>query len=186
MLVRGEARAVSADHMRVGGLDVPLASDTAITKLHTGDRVLVSGRMINGSFVPDVITGGNGLPFQGPVADVSLEGYAPAKGDALKLDGMTLQGGSLPPGVTENDRIVVTGRVSAPDQITASAITKIRTVVTIMRARGAQRPAAVRPETNRPDRVMPERVVPERPEGRPEGPPERPPIEHPTGGMTGV
>jgi hypothetical protein len=181
MLVRGEARDVSGGHVRIGGLDVPLASDATIAKPTAGDRVLVSGRMIGGKFVPDVITGSNGLPFAAPVGDVSLEGYAPAAGAPLKLDGLTVEGATLPADVNANDRIVVTGRVAAPNQITAASVTKIRTVVTIMRARGAQRPAALRPDTTRPERVIPERVVPERPQGRPE----RPPIDRPQG-MTGV
>ena len=110
----------------------------------TGERVFVSGRMINGAFVPDVVTGGKGLPFDSGVSDVSLEGYLSAASGPVKIQGATVDGASLPAGVAADDRIVVTGRVSAPDQITATAITKIRTVVTIMKARGSQRPAATR------------------------------------------
>ncbi|TAK98407.1 MAG: hypothetical protein EPO08_19075 [Rhodospirillaceae bacterium] len=184
MIVRGEAGDVSTGHVRIGGLDVPLAADATVSKPTAGERVFVSGRMINGAFVPDVITGGKGLPFDGGVSDVSLEGYVPAAPGPVKIQGATIDGAALPAGVSANDRIVVTGRISAPDQITATAITKIRTVVTIMKAHGSQRPSAVRPDAERPERVVPERP-PERPESVTPERPDRPVIERPSG-MTGV
>jgi hypothetical protein len=179
-LVRGEAGEVTAESLQIGRLDVSISADTTMTKPARGDRVFVSGRMINNTFVPDVIIGGSGLPFAGSVGDVSLEGYAPAAGP-LKLHGATVDSATLPADIAPNDRIVVTGHIAAPDHVTAAAVAKVRTVVTIMKATGSRRPATSRPDTNRPERVVPERPTIERPQGRPE----RPPIERP-GGMTGV
>jgi len=153
LIVRGDASDVSAGRVRIGELDVPLLADASVTKPVAGDRVFVSGRMINGAFVPDVITSGGGMPFDKNVGAVSLEGYAPANGP-LKLHGAAVSG-ALPPDVGANDRIIVAGRVDAPNQITATAISKVRTVVTIMKARGTQRPAATRPDLPRPERVVP-------------------------------
>ena len=87
LVVRGEAANVSSDRVRIGGLDVPMSPDIAVSKPTQGGRVFVSGRMINGSFVPDVVTGGAGLPFDGKAGEVSLEGYAPERGAPLSLSG---------------------------------------------------------------------------------------------------
>ncbi len=186
IVVRGQAASVTDSSVRVGMLDVALTPDNAISKPVTGGRVLVSGRMISGKFVPDVITGGAGLPFAGKVGEVSLEGYVPERG-ALSLHGAPIDG-ALPADAQADDHIVVTGQISGSGHVTAASIAKVRTVVTIMKARGTQRPAAVRPETARPERVVPVRPDIDRPQSLvPERPvvPERPPIEKP-GGFTGV
>jgi hypothetical protein len=185
MVVRGEAASVSTDRLRIGTLDVALTPDMMPAKLVPGGRVLVSGRLINGKFVPDVVTAGSGLPFAGKVGEVSLEGYASGKGP-LVLHGATIAG-SLPPDTAADDHIVVTGQINGPDRVTAASIAKVRTVVTIMKAHGSQRPAALRPDTARPERVVPARPDINRPQSLvPERPPvERPPIERP-GSITGV
>jgi hypothetical protein len=180
LIVRGTADDVNAAAVRIGALSVPLAPDAAVSPPQAGARVFVSGRMINDAFVPDVIMGGSGLPFTDKVGEVSLEGYAPRSGP-LKLHGAVIDGAALPADITPDERIVVTGHVNAPDHVTATAVSKIRTVVTIMKANGSRRPAATRPDTNRPERVAPERPQIERPEGRPD----RPGIERP-GSITGV
>jgi hypothetical protein len=180
LIVRGEASDVNASRIRVGSLDVPALADASISKPATGDRVFISGRMINGAFVPDMIRGSGGLPFDSKVGEVSLEGYVPATG-GLKIQGATVNG-ALPADVNPNDRVIVSGHISGSGQVTATTISKVRTVVTIMRARGTQRPAATRPDLPRPERVVPERPQIERPE---QSRPERPPIERP-GSITGV
>jgi hypothetical protein len=163
---------------------VPLAADITISPPTAGGRVFVSGRVINGTLVPDVINGGNALPFATNVADVSLEAYAPMDAGSsgpLQIHGVNVTGAALPPGTLTNDRIVVTGRVDGPDKIAAAAIAKVRTVVTILQAQGSARPAAVRPDVNRFERVNPAR--PERPQQslRPDRPEiNKPVIERPT------
>ena len=180
-LVRGDAAAVGDSKVRIGDLEVALTADAVVSAPAAGERVLISGRMIDGTFVPGVIIGGSGMPFDGAISDVSLEGYAPPSGP-LKLHGLMIDGAELPSDIGADDRIVVTGHVTAPNQVTATAVTKVRTVVTIMKASGTRRPAALRPETNRPERIAPPRF--ERPDVvRPDI--ERPNIERP-GGMTGV
>src|SRR5262249_8880737 len=156
LIVRGEAADVNASRVRVGGLDVPLLADANLSKPAAGERVFVSGRMINGAFVPDVITGGSGLPFDSSVGDVSLEGYVPMNGP-VKLQGAPVTAANMPTGLGANDRVIIAARITAPNQVTATAITKVRTVVTIMKARGTQRPAATRPDLPRPERVVPDR-----------------------------
>jgi hypothetical protein len=189
VIVRGEATAVTGNTLRIGALDVALNGDTAVTKPVPGGRVFVSGRMINKQFVPDMITGGTGLPFGGKVGEVSLEGYAPETGP-LVLFGAAIDG-KLPDGTVAGDHVVVTGQIGVnvrgSDRVTATSIAKVRTVVTIMKARGTLRPAAVRPDdATRPERVVPSRPQVERPQSI-EKPtvPERPVIERP-GSITGV
>lgn len=185
LLVRAETATVSGDRLRIGALDIALAPDVTISKPAQGGRAFVSGRMLNGTFVPDVITGGSGLPFADKVADVSLEGYAPRSGTPLTVHGATVNG-NLPANLVADDHIVVTGEISPNGTVTASNIAKVRTVVTVMKAQGSQRPANMRPDTTRPERVVPPPRI-ERPESvvRPEVPVERPPIERP-GSFTGV
>ena len=186
LLVRAETATVTGDRLRIGTLDVALAPDVTISKPTQGGRAFVSGRMLNGVFVPDVITGGIGLPFADKVGDVSLEGYAPKSGTPLAVQGATVNGG-VPPSIAADDHIVVTGEISPNGTVNATNIAKVRTVVTTMKAQGSQRPANMRPDATRPERVVPTR--PERPEAvmKPEVPqlPERPPIERP-GSFTGV
>ena len=177
-MVRGDVAAVTATSLRVGDLDVPLAADTVVSAPKAGGRVLVSGRMINGQFTPQVINGSAGVPFGEDVTNVSLEGYLPANSAPLTIDGVAVSGAALPPGAAANDRVVVTGRVAGPDKITATGATKLRTVVTVLAAKGSRRTAS-----NRPDNVGTDRV---RPPDRPERPqvvrPEiisRPDIERP-------
>ena len=169
---------MTATSVRIGDLDIPMGTATIMTLPQTGGRVYASGRMINGQFVADVIGGLPVQPFGADVTDVSLEGYAPPAGQPLKLNGMTVDGASLPAGVTPNDRIVVMGHVDVNGHVDATSITKGRTVVSLLQARGSKRPMWERVE--RPERVRP----PERPE-RPEQAvkpekPERPVIERPT------
>ena len=186
IVVRGEAAQVTDSSLRIGMLDVALTPDNAISKPVSGGRVMVSGRMIAGKFVPDVITGGAGLPFAGKVGEVSLEGYVPERGQ-LTLHGAPIDG-TLPADAAADDHIVVTGQISNSGHVTAATVAKVRTVVTIMKARGTQRPAAMRPETARPERVVPVRPEIDRPQSLvPERPTtiERPPVERP-GGFTGV
>ncbi|MBX7198312.1 MAG: hypothetical protein K1X51_02945 [Rhodospirillaceae bacterium] len=182
VIVRGNVGALTATSVRVGELDVALSPDTTVSAPKAGGRVVISGRMINGQFAPDVINGGDMLPFGATVADVSLEAYAPANAGGsgpLNVHGVTITGAALPPGTVTNDRIIVTGKIDGPDKIAAAAIAKVRTLVTVLQAQGSARPAAVRPDTPRFERVNP----PQRPE-RPQSvtPPviERPVIERPT------
>jgi hypothetical protein len=181
LIVRGLASAVSSGSVRVGGLDIPLDNQSTISPVKDGGRVFVSGRMVNGRFTPDVVIGSPALPFENGVNDVSLEAYVPGSaGQILMIEGVAVDGAALPAGTGAGDRIVVTGRVSGADRITASTISKIRTVVTILRARGSMRPAAVRPaDPNRPERMQ--QQPPPRPAtpGRERPQRERPQIERP-------
>ena len=157
---------VNGNAVRIGDLSVALAADTVVSAPTSGNHVFVSGRMINGQFVADVVTGSSALPFGKDVKDVSLEAYAPARGmTPLSIQGIAIQGTALPAGTAAGERIVVTGHIADDNAITATAITKVRTVVTINKANGSLRPAAMRPDTRqRPDRVAP---------------PSRPPIDRP-------
>ncbi|MGE4063688.1 MAG: DUF5666 domain-containing protein [Rhodospirillaceae bacterium] len=188
VLLRGLAT-VSGGTVRIGDLTITPSSDTLVSQPVTGGQVFVSGRMINGQFVADVVSGAKALPFGKDVGDVSLEAYAPASAGPLSVQGIAIQGASLPAGTNAGDRIVVTGHISGDNTIAATAITKVRTVVTINKANGSLRPAAMRPETRqRPDRVAPpEKPAIDRPQTidvpKPEVPkpavPERPQIERP-------
>jgi hypothetical protein len=168
IIIRGTASSVTSSAITVGSLTIPLSRDTTIAPVTEGGRVFVSGRMINGQFVADVIVGSGALPFDTAVKDVSIEAYAPSStaGAALSIDGITIDGASLPMGTAANDRIVITGQISGADRIRATAIDKIRTFVTVLKARGSLRPAAVRPDNN----TRPERLSPPRPERAPERP----------------
>ncbi|MBM3512093.1 MAG: hypothetical protein FJX59_00080 [Alphaproteobacteria bacterium] len=183
LIVRGIARGVSATSVTVGGLDIPIDAQTTISAVKDGGRVFASGRVIGGKFVPEVVIGSPALPFEAGVNNVSLEGYVPsAAGPTMMIEGVAVAGATLPAGTTGGDRIVVNGQVSGADRVTASTISRIKTVVTILRARGSMRPAAVRPnDPNRPERMQqpatptpaPERPQRERPQR------ERPQIERP-------
>ncbi len=163
VLLRGMAN-VNGASVRVGELTVTPSADAVVSQPMNGGQVFVAGRMINGQFVADVVSGAKALPFGKDVRDVSLEGYAPANANPLSIQGITVQG-ALPAGTAAGDRIVVTGHIAGDNTVAATAITKVRTVVTINKANGSLRPAAMRPETRqRPDRVAP---------------PERPPIDRP-------
>jgi hypothetical protein len=181
-LLRGVAASVTASSMRVGDLDVSLPAGTAAPQ--AGERVFVAGRMINGRFMADMVSGTTPLAFGEDVKDVSLEAYAPsaAGGSApLVIDGISVGGAALPAGTVLNDRIVVTGEISGPASMTAKTIGAARTVVTINTAKGSLRPAAIRPESGRPERVAPRPNI-DRPQGRPDTPSAvRPPIERPQG-----
>lgn len=184
VLVRGLAAGVSANGVRIGALDIPAGGGTTITPPTAGGRLFVSGRMINGQFVADLVNGGSALPFDENVGAVSLEGYAggaTAQG-AFMVQGITVEGTSLPVGTAAGDRIVVSGRIAGADRIAATAISKVRTVVTINRAKGSLRPAAMRPDApQRPERVAPRPAI-DRPQTSRPPVPERPPIERPQGG----
>jgi hypothetical protein len=173
LIVRGIASALTGNSVMIGGLDIPLDQQSVVSPVKQGGRVFVSGRMIEGKFSPDVIIGSPALPFEAGVKDVSLEAYVPgATGQTLMIEGVTVDGAALPAGTAVGDRIIVTGSVNGADRIAASAISKIKTVVTILRARGSMRPAAVRPgETTRPERMQPP--------SRPTAPPDRPERERP-------
>ncbi|MCA0200316.1 MAG: DUF5666 domain-containing protein [Proteobacteria bacterium] len=163
VLLRGMAN-VSGASVRIGDLTVTPGADAIVSQPANGAQVFVAGRMINGQFVADVVAGAKALPFGKDVRDVSLEGYAPARANPLSIQGIAVQG-ALPAGTSAGDRIVVTGHIAGDNTIAATAITKVRTVVTINKANGSLRPAAMRPDTRqRPDRVAP---------------PERPPIDRP-------
>jgi len=187
IMVRGTASVVGNGAVQVGGLSIPM-NGTVVSAPEAGAQVFAAGRMINGTFTPDVVIGEAPLPFDEKVSDVSLEAYAPKSADAggaVSIHGITVEGAALPAGTQINDRIVITGRIAAPNRITASGIEKVRTVVTIHAARPDLRPSTVRPEVTRPERVAPPRPeVPEIPQFiRPEAPnrPERPDIERPQG-----
>ena len=102
----------------------------------------------------------------------------------LSIQGIAVQGASLPAGTAAGDRIVVNGHIAGENAVSATAITKVRTSLTINKANGSLRPAAMRPEPRqRPDRVAPpERAPIDRPQSF-EVPkpvvPERPQIERP-------
>jgi hypothetical protein len=181
MVIRGDASAVTATSVRVGDLEIPLAADTVVQVPKTGGRVFISGRMINGQFTPQVISGGAALPFGDGVSDVSLEAYAPSNAggaQSLSIHGVDVTGAALPAGTVANDHILITGKIDGSNTIAASTIAKVRTVVTVLAAQGSLRPAAIRPDISRPDRVRPP-DRPERPQGRPE-PPAKPDFERPT------
>jgi hypothetical protein len=188
LMVRGTAAVVSGDSVQVGGLTIPL-DGTVVSAPQAGAQVFASGRMINDQFVPDVVMGEAPLPFEETVRDVSLEAYAPkaaSDGGPVSIHGITVDDAALPSGTELNDRIVITGRIAAPDKIIATGIEKVRTVVTIHAVRGAMRPSAVRPDapSRRPERVAPpERPAVDRPQWvKPETPkPQRPEIEKPQG-----
>ena len=180
VIVRGIARNVTTGSITVGGLTVPLSKETTITPVKDGGRVFVSGRMINGQFVADVIVGSAPLPFGSGVKDVSIEAYTPksAAGVGLTIEGITIDGATLPTGTMANDRMIITGQINGADRITATTIDKVRTFVTILKARGSLRPASIRPDNN----PRPERLAPPRPERTPERPNrERPERERPEG-----
>jgi len=180
VIVRGIARNVTTRSITVGGLIVPLSKETTITPVKDGGRVFVSGRMINGQFVADVIVGSAPLPFGSGVKDVSIEAYTPksAAGVGLTIEGITIDGATLPTGTMANDRMIITGQINGADRITATTIDKVRTFVTILKARGSLRPASIRPDNN----PRPERLAPPRPERTPERPNrERPERERPEG-----
>jgi len=130
--------------------------------------VFVSGRMVDGKFVADVVVGSAPLPFGDNVNDVSIEAYLPNTATTpLTIEGMNIEGATLPADAQGGDRLVITGRISGANSIATTNIEKIRTFVTILRARGSLRPAQVRPDNNR----RPERMV---------APPrERPNVERP-------
>ncbi|MSO72949.1 MAG: hypothetical protein EXQ84_04995 [Rhodospirillaceae bacterium] len=177
-IVRGEATSVSTTNLRIGDLDVPLRDVVTTTPPKAGSRVFVSGRILNNAFVADVVAASGG--FVGEVKEVSLEAYVSAeaaKGGVWTVNGMTVTGASLPAGAAVNDRVVVTGRLGADNKIAATSVTKIKTVVSLMQARGTMRPAWLRPDMGRPERVRP----PERPERPQTVRPERPQIERPQG-----
>jgi hypothetical protein len=186
VLLRGLAT-VTGTSVRIGDLTVTANADTVVSQPMTGGQVFVSGRMINGQFVADVVSGAKALPFGTDVRDVSLEAYAPANASPLSVQGFAVQGAALPAGTAAGDRIVVNGHIAGDNTVAATAITKVRTVVTINKANGSLRPAALRPETRqRPDRVAPPEKPPiDRPQSfeKPDVPkpviPERPQIERP-------
>lgn len=183
ILLRGMA-SVSGNTVRIGDLNIALSADTIVSQPVTGGQVFVSGRMINGQFTADVVSGTKALPFGKDVKDISLEGYAPAITAPLTIQGIAVQGANMPAGTATGDRIVVTGQVAGDNMIAATAVTKVRTVVTINKANGSLRPAAMRPDTRqRPDRVAPpERAPIDRPQSldvpKPVVP-QRPQIERP-------
>ncbi|MBL8645549.1 MAG: hypothetical protein JNK21_16575 [Rhodospirillaceae bacterium] len=177
IIVRGLA-VVEGATVKIGGLVIPPSAATASPAVANGARVFASGKMVNGAFVPDVVVSSGVLPFDDAVRDVSIEAYAPNTGSSpLVIEGITIEGAVLPTGTAEGDRVVITGRVSGADRVSATTIEKIRTFVTILKARGSLRPASIRPDNNsRPERIAP----PPRPE-RPT-PPTRPERERPEGG----
>ena len=175
IIVRGVAQSASADSIKVGGLTVPLSKETTIAPVKAGGRVFVSGRMINGQFVADVIVGAAPLPFGTGVKDVSIEAYTPNTTGPVVIEGITVDGAALPAGATAGDRVVIRGQISGADRVTATSIDKVRTFVTILKARGSLRPASIRPDNN----SRPERMAPPRPPERPT--PERPQRERPEG-----
>jgi hypothetical protein len=175
-VVRGEAASVTGTSLRIGDLDVALRDAVTTSPPTAGGRVFVSGRMLNGAFVADVVAAS--ASFGDDVKEVSLEAYVSPealKGGTWTVNGLTVMGASLPVGTSVNDRVVVTGRIGPDKKISATSVTKIKTVVSLMQARGTMRPAWVRPETGRAERVRP----PERPQAPPR--PERPQIERPQG-----
>ncbi|MDX2142660.1 MAG: DUF5666 domain-containing protein [Rhodospirillaceae bacterium] len=169
IVLRGIAGAASADSVTIGGLTLSLSKETTVSPVKAGGRVFVSGRMINGQFVADVVVGAAPLPFGDGVKDVSIEAYAPnATGGPIVIEGIAVDGAGLPGGTATGDRLIITGRVVGADRVTATTIDKVRTFVTILRAKGSLRPAAIRPDANgRPERMSPPR------------PPDRPNIERP-------
>ena len=181
VIVRGTATSANATTVRVGDIEIQMPAGTA--PLQAGARVFAQGRMINGKFVPDVVSYGAPLAFGDDVKDVSIEAYAPGAAGAgpLVIDGVSVGGAALPAGTVVNDRVIVTGQIAGPTSITATNIATARTVVTINAARGSVRPAAIRPEGGRPERVAPRPKI-ERPQAvKPEVPTSRPGVERPPG-----
>lgn len=182
ILLRGVASDVNTSSLKVGDLSISVNGGTTVAPPTDGAPVFVSGRMINGQFTADVISGYETLAFGRKVQDVSLEGYAPATQSPLKVQGVAIEGATLPAGTAAGDRLVVTGHLTGNGTIAATAITKVRTVVTINAANGSLRPAAMRPDVRqRPERVAPRPAI-DRPQSldipKPEVP-ERPQIERP-------
>jgi hypothetical protein len=182
IMIRGLVVSTTATTARVGNFDIALPQGSVVK---AGERILASGRLVNGVFAPDVVTTAAALPFDGDVSNVSLEAYAPQAGGsagAINIDGVNVSGAAIPAGTAVNDRVVVTGTVTGPNAVTASNIAKANTVVTINAARGSRNhPAAMRPDNQRPERVAPRPNI-ERPQTRPETPStSRPPIERPQG-----
>lgn len=188
ILLHGIATAATAGSLRMGDLDIPLTqlpSAPGTPVLQIGAQVFAAGRMINGAFVPDVVSASAPLAFGEDVTEVSLEAYSPgtAGGSApLIIDGIRVNGAGLPAGTTMNDRIIVTGQISGPNAVTATGMEPARTVVTINTARGSVRPTAIRPTGDRPERVAPRPSI-DRPQAvRPDTPStSRPTIERPQG-----
>jgi len=185
MLLRGLAGAVTSTSVRVGDMDVPLVPGAPPPK--SGDRVFVAGRILNGQFTPDVVSGSNPLAFDKDVSDVSLEAYAPVSAGStgpLVIDGIQIGGAGLPAGTALNDRIVVSGQISGPNAVTATSIGSVRTVVTINAAQGSLRPAAIRQAPERFERIAPRPNI-ERPQTvKPDTPAtSRPGIERPQGSI---
>ncbi len=184
ILLRGTATAVSAASVHVGDLDIPVTQTAGATAPQVGAQVFAAGRMINGKFVADVVSGTTPLSFDEAVTAVSLEAYAPKaaeSGGPLTIDGVTVNGAALPAGTPANGRIIVTGAIAGPSAITATNIENVHTVVTINAARGSLRPAAIRPDGSRPERVAPRPSI-DRPQGRPDTPSvTRPVIDRPQG-----
>jgi hypothetical protein len=175
---------VTGNGVRIGDLSVTASADATVGQPVTGGQALIAGRMINGQFVADVISAAKALPFGDNVRDVSLEAYAPSVASPLRVQGIAVEGAALPAGTAAGERIVVTGHIAGDSTVAATAITKVRTVVTINQARGSLRPAAMRPDMRqRPDRVAPPAKPPiDRPQAvetpRPVVP-ERPQVERP-------
>lgn len=176
IIVRGIAQVNGTASLKVGSLEIPFSGATTTTPVTNGSRVFVSGRMINGQFVPDVIVGAGALPFEDAVNDVSIEAYAPNTATApLIIEGITIDGAALPAGTVEGDRVIIKGNVSGDDRVTATSIDKVRTFVTILKARGSLRPASIRPDNN----ARPERIAPVRPDTPQPERPTRPDRERP-------
>jgi len=178
ILVRGPVTWLFPDQLRIGGLQLNIEQDIRIDNAGVGDvQVLVSGRLIDGVFTPQVLTSEPPLPFPADVDEVSIEAYASLGSDTgrLSIGGIEI---SVEPSALANvkagDRLIVTGRVEGPRMVTASSIDEVRTFITILQTRANMRPAAMRPPSeNRPERL----TAPPRPAGRPQI--ERPQIERP-------
>ncbi|MBL8628405.1 MAG: hypothetical protein JNM81_02175, partial [Rhodospirillaceae bacterium] len=93
----------------------------------------------------------------------------------LIIEGITIDGAALPAGTVEGDRVIIKGNVSGDDRVTATSIDKVRTFVTILKARGSLRPASIRPDNN----ARPERIAPVRPDTPQPERPTRPDRERP-------
>ena len=63
LVLRGDVAAVNPSSVRVGDLEVPLVADAIVRSPKIGGRIVVSGRMINGKFIPQVITSGDAFVF---------------------------------------------------------------------------------------------------------------------------
>lgn len=167
VIVRGTAHVMGDGTVKLGDLEIGRGPSAAQTDVVQGGRVFASGRMVDGRFVADVIVGSAPLPFGDGVKDVSIEAYLPnTAASPLMIEGVNVEGAVLPPDATAGDRLIVNGRISGANRVTATSIDKIKTFVTILKARGSLRPAAIRPDANRrPERMVapPRPVVPERP-----------------------